>query len=127
MCHQTVSLIARYLEDNGIPTVMMATARDIVEACAVPRLLFVDFPLGSPCGEPYNVEQQRALFEQALQVLENATESLTTVEAGLKWSRGDEWKSLVFTETQPYLSGAAHDEWLERKESYRALRQEGKV
>ncbi len=40
------SLVARHLEANGIPTVVIATARDIVESAAVPRLLFVDFPLG---------------------------------------------------------------------------------
>jgi hypothetical protein len=43
-----VSLVARHLEANGIPTVVIATARDIVESAAVPRLLFVDFPLGAP-------------------------------------------------------------------------------
>ena len=31
MCHQTVSLIARFLEENGIPTVVMGCAKDIVE------------------------------------------------------------------------------------------------
>ena len=47
-----MSLISRYLEENGIPTVMIASAKDIVEHCGVARLLFVDYPLGNPCGEP---------------------------------------------------------------------------
>ncbi len=50
VCHQTVSLVARHLEENGVPTVIMGTARDIVEHCGVARLVFSDFPLGSPCG-----------------------------------------------------------------------------
>ncbi|MEM7250154.1 MAG: hypothetical protein AAF493_01935 [Pseudomonadota bacterium] len=117
-----MSLIARYLEEHGVPTVMMATARDIVETCGVPRLLFVDFPLGNPCGEPYDGPQQHRLLEQALTLLETATGPRTTVDAGVRWSNGDDWKALVFTAAQPYLSGADHDEWIARKQAYRDLR-----
>jgi hypothetical protein len=117
-----VSLIARYLEAHGLPTVVIATARDIVEHCGVARLLHVDFPLGNPCGEPWQASQQAAIFEQALQLLESAEASRTTVEAGYRWSGGERWKALVFTEEQPFLSGAAYDEWMERKEAYRKLK-----
>jgi hypothetical protein len=127
VCHQTVSLIARYLEEHGIPTVVIATARDIVETCGVPRLLFVDFPLGNPCGEPGDVAQQRAIFEKALRLLEQATEGRTTWEAGYRWSKGEAWKQTVFTEAQPFLTGEAKEKWLARKAAYRQLKQEGKV
>ena len=87
-----MSLVARHLEASGIPTVVIATARDIVEHCGVARLVFVDFPLGNPCGEPFEADMQRAIVEMALRLLETATEPRTTFEAGLKWSRGDKWK-----------------------------------
>lgn len=106
---------------------MIATARDIVEHCAVPRLLFVDFPLGNPCGEPYDVGQQREIFEKALRLLETAERPQTTVEAGYRWSQGEKWKQLIFTEEQPFLSGDAQQEWLARKEQYRKLKAEGKL
>ena len=106
---------------------MIATARDIVEHCGVARLLFVDFPLGNPCGEPYDVDQQRAIFEKALHLLETAKGPQTTVEAGYRWSQGERWKELIFTEEQPFLSGNAETEWLERKEAYRRLKAEGKL
>lgn len=122
-----MSLIARYLEEHGVPTVVIATARDIVESAAVPRLLFVDFPLGNPCGEPWNVEQQREIFEKALCLLETAEQGRTTVEAGYRWSDGEEWKELVFTEERPFLSGKAKEAWLARKEKYRQLKAEGKL
>jgi len=122
-----VSLVARHLEENGIPTVVVATARDIVESAAVPRLLFVDFPLGSPCGEPWNVDQQRGVLEQAFRVLETATSPCTTVEAGLRWSKGQRWKDLIFTEEQPFLPGEAGEEWLKKKEAYRRMKAEGKI
>jgi len=41
---RTVSLVARYLEANGLPTVIVGSALDIVEHCGVPRFLFTDFP-----------------------------------------------------------------------------------
>jgi len=47
VCHQTLSLVARYLEAAGISTVLLACAKDIVEHCGVPRAVFSDFPLGN--------------------------------------------------------------------------------
>ena len=66
MCHQTVSLAARHLEDNGIPTVIMGCAKDIVEHAGVPRFVFSDFPLGNSAGRPFDVESQRQTLELAL-------------------------------------------------------------
>ena len=122
-----MSLVARHLEANGIPTVVIATARDIVESAAVPRLLFVDFPLGAPCGEPFDTSQQSAVLEMAFQLLESATAPRTTREAGLTWSKGQRWKDLIFTEEQPFLPGEAGEAWLRKKEAYRRLKAEGKV
>ncbi|MGE5171551.1 MAG: hypothetical protein ACM3JC_14410, partial [Rudaea sp.] len=52
VCHQTVSLAARLLEQSGISTVVMGCAKDIVEYVGVPRFLFSDFPLGNGAGRP---------------------------------------------------------------------------
>ena len=54
VCHQTISLVARHLEANGISTVVMGCAKDIVEHAAVPRFLFSDFPLGNSAGKPHD-------------------------------------------------------------------------
>ena len=110
-----------------MPTVVIATARDIVETCKVPRFLFVDFPLGNPCGEPDNVRQQRDIFESALQMLENVEVPGTIVNAGYRWSQGESWKESIFTEAQPFLDGDAKQNWLDRKEKYRQLKNEGKL
>lgn len=122
-----MSLVARHLEANGIPTVVIATARDIVESAAVPRLLFVDFPLGAPCGEPFDADQQRAVLEMAFALLETSTAPRTTREAGIAWSKGQRWKDIIFTEAQPFLPGEAGEAWLRKKEAYRRLKAEGKV
>jgi len=87
-----VSLVARFLEDNGISTVVLGSARDIVEYCGVPRFLFTDFPLGNPSGKPYDRNMQRQIVEMALELLENATEPRTTVKTPFVWSDNESWK-----------------------------------
>ena len=92
MCHQTVSLAARHLEANGLPTVIMGCAKDIVELCGVPRFLFSDFPLGNSAGRPFDPESQAQTLELALRVLETAPAARTTVQSPLRWSDDPAWK-----------------------------------
>ena len=81
VCHQTISLVARHLETNGIPTVIVGSALDIVEHCGVPRFYFTDFPLGNPCGHPWQPEMHREILRQALSLFETAKTPRTTVKA----------------------------------------------
>ena len=92
MCHQTVSLAARHLEANGIPTVIMGCAKDVVEYCGVPRFLFSDFPLGNPAGRPLDPGSQACTLELALRVLETAPAPRTSVQSPLRWSDNPDWK-----------------------------------
>jgi len=92
VCHQTVSLVARHLEANGISTVVMGCAKDIVEHVAVPRFLFSDFPLGNSAGRPHDPASQRLILELALRVLESAPGPQTTVQSPLRWSEDAAWK-----------------------------------
>jgi len=87
-----VSLAARHLEANGIPTVIMGCAKDIVEHCGVPRFLWSDFPLGNSAGKPFDVESQAQTLELALRVLESAPAARTTVQSGQRWSEDASWK-----------------------------------
>jgi D-proline reductase (dithiol) PrdB len=92
VCHQTVSLAARHLEENGIATVVMGCAKDIVEHCGVPRFLFSDFPLGNAAGRPKDPPSQDFTLELALRVLETAPAPRMTVQSPLRWSRDPSWK-----------------------------------
>jgi len=87
-----VSLAARHLEANGIPTVIIGCARDIVEHVGVPRFLFSDFPLGNPAGRPNDPQSQALTLELALRVLESAPAPRTTVQSPLRWSAEAAWK-----------------------------------
>lgn len=87
-----MSLVARQLEAAGLPTVVIGSARDIVEECGVARFLFSDFPLGNPCGVPYDRAMQRAIVGHALDLLETATLPRTTVQSPFRWSDDSSWK-----------------------------------
>ncbi len=93
-----MSLVARYLEANGIPTVVLGCGRDIVEHCGVPRFVFSDFPLGNPCGRPFDTEMQKQIFEFGLRVLESAVAPRTTVQTPFRWSDDHSWKDNYLNE-----------------------------
>lgn len=95
VCHQSMSLAARHLEANGIATVVMGAARDIVEHCGVPRFLFSDFPLGNAAGIPNDTGSQDATLELALRLLESAPAARTTVQNPLRWNGDPLWKDRV--------------------------------
>ena len=90
-----MSLVARHLESEGICTVVIGSARDIVEECGVPRFLFVDFPLGNPCGKPWDVPMQQALIGEAFDLLEKSWQTRTTVQAPFAWTSdgNDLWRN----------------------------------
>ncbi|MFP6698580.1 MAG: hypothetical protein VCF08_17045 [Alphaproteobacteria bacterium] len=87
-----MSLIANYLEANGIPTVLMGCAKDIVEYCGVPRFLYCDFPLGNPAGRPRDTASQQAALALALRLFETAPGPRTTVQLPVRWSDNPDWK-----------------------------------
>jgi hypothetical protein len=92
VCHQTVSLAARMLEENGMATVIMGSAKDIVEYVGVPRFLFSDFPLGNSAGRPRDRNSQALTLALALELLEAAPTARSTIQSPLKWSEHASWK-----------------------------------
>ena len=87
-----MSLVARTLEEDGISTVSLGAGRDIVEYCGVARFLFTDFPLGNPCGKPWDQAMQRQIVESGLSLLEEACEARTIRQTPFVWSDDSSWK-----------------------------------
>ena len=92
VCHQTTALIARHLEANGIVTVIMGCARDIIEHAGVPRFLFSDFPLGNAAGKPHDPASQQQTLDLALDMLGTATGPRATRQSPQRWSDDPSWK-----------------------------------
>ena len=125
MCHQTVSLVARHLEANGIPTVVLGSALDIVEHCGVARFAFVDFPLGNPCGKPGDVAMQASIVDSALALFDSAQEPRTTVPLPWRWHH-DEWRER-YMQVSPENLAELRRKGDERRAERQALRDAGRV
>ena len=74
-----------------MPTAIMGCARDIVEECGVARFVFTDFPLGNPCGKPWDTDMQRSIVGSALNLLDRAWMPRTTVQTPFRWGN-DTWR-----------------------------------
>ena len=86
-----MSLLARHLESNGIVTLIIGSAIDIVERCGAPRYLHNDFPLGNPCGVPYDEAMQLKIMQQGLALIEKAGQARTTQRTLHRW-KDDAWR-----------------------------------
>lgn len=125
MCHQTVGLVARHLESLGIPTVVLGSARDIIEHCGVPRFQFTDFPLGNPCGKPYDGAMQEAIVGAALSLFETATEPRTMQRSPFEWG-SDDWRQ-KYLEIRPEDIEKLRLAGEERRKARQELRDTGRV
>ncbi len=70
LCHQSIALLARALEQESIPTMMLAVERDVVETVRPPRAAYYNGQLGSVAGAPLWPEHQRRVLDEALRLLE---------------------------------------------------------
>lgn len=63
--------------------------KQVADALKPPRVAYVRFPFGQPLGEPGNTDQQRVIIEDALQLLNTATEPGNIVPLPYRWRRED--------------------------------------
>ena len=119
-------LIARHLEASGIPTIILGSARDIVEHCGVPRFLFTDFPLGNPCGKPNDVPMQRSIVSHCFDVLEEANGPGSTVVSPIQWDNDQSWRDR-YLEVRDEDRAKLRLKGEERKAERKAQRAAGRV
>jgi len=70
LCHQTVGLAARVIEQAGIPTVTLAVNQKAIERVRPPRAGYYKGEFGCVAGQPNFPEHQRRIIEEALRWLE---------------------------------------------------------
>jgi hypothetical protein len=91
VCHQTVSLIARHLEAHGIPTIIIASAFDIVRSAAAPRATFLDYPLGHTCGKPFDADDHIDIVRRSVQQLTKSAKPAEIFDLQKTWD-DDSWR-----------------------------------
>ena len=122
-----MSLVARHLEEAGLPTVVVGSARDIVEECGVSRFVFTDFPLGNPTGKPGDVEMQTAITGMALDLLERSWQPRTTMQTPFVWNadQNDDWRD-HFMKVEDSNRAALAAAGAQRRVSHEAAKAEGR-
>ncbi len=88
-----MGLIARGVEEAGIPTVYLGSCLDMMEQLKAPRMVFLDFPLGRQCGKPHDPELQKNILKDTLGFLETAQKPGQMLELPYEWGESFDWES----------------------------------
>jgi len=70
LCHQSVGLAARAIEQAGIPTITVAVDRAVIERVRPPRAGYYIGQFGCVAGKPNYPQHQRRVLDEALRWLE---------------------------------------------------------
>ena len=84
---QSVGLLQSVIERAGIPTVALTFSADFTQLIGTPRALAVRFPYGAPFGNPLNRWLQTRVLNEALALLESATEANTIRASEYRWKQ----------------------------------------
>ena len=85
-----MGLIARIVEEGGIPTISVSSARDVTESVKPPRSVFLNFPLGHTMGKPFDRGLQISIIKDAFGALKSITEPGTIIDLPYQWDEGDD-------------------------------------
>ena len=94
LCHQSIGLIARALELDGIPTMTLAVVKDVVESVRPPRVALYDGEPGTVSGLPNFPEHQRRILDEALRLIEPMDQAgirklVVALQTAVEKSRGE--------------------------------------
>jgi glycine/betaine/sarcosine/D-proline reductase family selenoprotein B len=94
LCHQSVALCARAIEQTGIPTMTLAVARNVMESVRAPRAAFYEGEPGSVAGKANWPEHQRRILDEALRLIEPMDQAgirklMVELETAVEQSRGE--------------------------------------
>lgn len=83
------------MEEAGISTMIVGSARDIMEAVKAPRAVFTDFPLGHNTGKPFDKELQLSILTDTFKALESIEQPGTIIDLPYLWAEdGSEEKAM---------------------------------
>ena len=94
LCHQSIGLVARALELEGVPTMTLAVVKDVVESVRPPRVALYDGEPGTVSGLPNFPEHQRRILDEALRLIEpmdqpGVRKLVVALETAVEKSRGE--------------------------------------
>lgn len=70
LCHQTVGIVARKIEQSGIPTMIISVDREVTEKVRPPRAAYYEGEFGNVAGKPGWKQYQLRVLDEALRLIE---------------------------------------------------------
>jgi D-proline reductase (dithiol) PrdB len=70
LCHQSTAILARAIEQSGIPTMMISVEKGLTESVRPPRGAYYTGELGSVVGKPNFKEYQLRVLDEAIRWIE---------------------------------------------------------
>jgi hypothetical protein len=70
LCHQTLGIIARGLEQSGIPSIVISVDRGVTDRVRPPRTAYYDGEFGSVAGQPNWKQHQLRILDETLRWIE---------------------------------------------------------
>lgn len=94
LCHQTLGLIARGIENTGIPTIMLSVTPDISDDARAPRVAYYDGEFGSVAGRSNWRQHQLRILDEALRWIESLDQPsskrlVVELETAVEAARGE--------------------------------------
>ncbi|MGB8509860.1 MAG: hypothetical protein WCD76_15875, partial [Pyrinomonadaceae bacterium] len=94
LCHQTMALAARALEAAGVPTMMLAVDREVIDSVRPPRGVYYEGEFGCVAGRPGWKEHGRRILDEALRLIEPMDNSsvrklVVELETEVEMERGE--------------------------------------
>jgi len=99
VCHQSLAMAARAIEEAGLPTLCLGSALDIVKAVNPPRMVFLDYPLGHSAGKPFDAGDQYGVVRAALGCLETIDQPGTVVTLPNQWD-DPAWREAAYNQME---------------------------
>lgn len=94
LCHQSCGILARAIEAAGIPTIMLAVERLVVDQVHAPRVGYYKGEFGSVSGQPNFKQHQLRILDETLRNLESLDQPTirplsVTLETKIEEMRGE--------------------------------------
>ncbi|MGI8638458.1 MAG: glycine/sarcosine/betaine reductase selenoprotein B family protein [Pyrinomonadaceae bacterium] len=94
LCHQTLGIVARVLEQQGIPTIMLAVDRAITDKVRPPRTAYYAGEFGAVVGKPNWKQYQLRVLDETLRWIETfdqpgAKRLVVNLETEVEQERGE--------------------------------------
>jgi len=70
LCHQTLGVIARVIEQSGIPTMMISVDPDLSDQVRPPRTAYYEGKFGSVAGKPNFKQYQLRVLDESIRWIE---------------------------------------------------------